>query len=90
VASKVLAYLSPDMADAFRAQAEAAGRAFRQAGVQYTSDVTVSVGLGHQVALRAIAYAKTDGSNVAGDGSVPTGPCKWTGTAPVAPTSGTE
>ena len=81
-ASEVLAYLFPDMADAFRAQAEEAGRAFLLAGVQYTSDVAVSLELGRRVALRAIAYAKTDGSNVAWDGSVPTGPCNWTGTAP--------
>ena len=88
-ASEVLAYLFPVEASAFRAQAEEAGMAFELAGIQYPSDVTAGLELGRQVAALVVAYAQTDGSNAVWDGAMPTGPCYWNGTNPVAPVAGT-
>ena len=88
-ASEVLAYLFPTDAEVFRGNAEQAGRAFLLAGVQYPSDVAAGIELGRQVAARVIEYAQTDGSDAQWDGVIPSGPCNWTGSNPIAPVSGT-
>jgi hypothetical protein len=55
------------------------------AGVQYPSDVSAGLELGHKVAARVIERGKADGSDVKWAGNVPTGPGKWNGTNPILP-----
>src|SRR5215471_13563364 len=81
-AADVLAYLNPGEAATFRGMAEEAARSRLFAGVELPSDYSAGVDLGHRVAERVIAMAKADGSDVAWTGSVPSEPCKWTGTNP--------
>ena len=81
-AADVLAYLNPSEAASFRALAEEAARSRLYAGVEFLSDYNAGMELGHRVAERVIALAKADGSDVVWAGSVPAGPCKWTGTNP--------
>lgn len=88
VASEILAYLFPDKADYYRAQAVEAGNAFLSAGIQYPSDVEVGLNLGRQVATLVIDRAKTDGFDLQWDGTMPTGPGYWTGQNPVLPMAG--
>jgi membrane-associated phospholipid phosphatase len=94
-ASRVLAYLFPDDAQALTARAEEAARSRELAGVQYPSDTAAGLDLGRKVADLVIERAKRDGSEVAWTGSVPTEPGKWSlarypaGTAPLGPTFGT-
>jgi len=78
----VLAYLNPNEADSFRAMAEQASKSRLYAGVEFVSDYTAGMELGHRVAEKVIALAKADGSDAVWTGSVPTGPCMWTGTNP--------
>ncbi|MFN8490226.1 MAG: phosphatase PAP2 family protein [Caldilineaceae bacterium] len=87
-AAAILAYLFPDHAATFAAQAEEAGRTRVMAGVQYPSDVAAGLDLGRTVAAKVIERAKTDGSDAKWDGKMPTEPGHWTGTNPVEPTSG--
>jgi hypothetical protein len=62
--------------------AEEAAHSRVQAGVQFPSDTSAGLELGRKVAERVIELAKADGSDAVWAGSVPTGPCKWTGTRP--------
>lgn len=87
-ASTVLAWLFPDDAEFFEAQAQAAVNSRLLAGVEYPSDVEAGLELGRQVAERAIAWGEADGSTDPWGGSVPTDPTGWTGENPVAPQSG--
>ena len=84
-AAAVLSYLFPDHAAYFAGKAEEAGRSRVLAGVQYPSDVSAGLELGHKVAARVIERGKADGSDVKWAGSVPTGPGKWNGTNPILP-----
>jgi membrane-associated phospholipid phosphatase len=52
------------------------------AGVEYPSDYQAGMELGRRVAEQVIAKARMDGSDAPWTGSVPTGPCMWTGTNP--------
>lgn len=88
-ASTILAYLFPDRADVFAAAAEEAANSRLLAGVHYPSDVEAGLELGRAVAEQVIAKAMTDGSDVAWDGTMPTGDGYWTGENPVLPNSGT-
>lgn len=88
-ASEVLAYLFPDRAESLREKAREAGEAFLLAGVNYPSDVEAGLELGRQVAALVIERAKTDGSDVPWDGSIPTGPGYWSGQNPALPMAGT-
>ncbi len=88
-ASAVLAYLFPDAASTFLAQADEAGQSRLVAGVEDPSDVKAGLDLGRQVAALAIERAKSDGSDAKWDGKIPTGPGYWNGTNPVEPTGGT-
>ena len=81
-AATVLAYFLPAEAQSFQTMAEAAGWSRVAAGLQYPSDYTAGLALGRRVADQVIALAQTDGSNLPWTGTVPTGPCKWTGTNP--------
>jgi membrane-associated phospholipid phosphatase len=81
-AATVLAYFLPGEAASFQAMAEEAGWSRVQAGLQYPSDYSAGLQLGRKVAEEVIAKAKTDGSDVPWTGTVPTGPCLWTGTNP--------
>jgi len=78
----VLAYINPSEADTFRTMAEEASKSRLYAGVEFISDYNAGMDLGHRVAEKVIALAKADGSDVPWTGSVPTGPCMWTGTNP--------
>ena len=86
-ASTVLAWLFPDNAEFFEAQAQAAVNSRLLAGVEYPSDVEAGLELGRQVAELAIAHGAADGSDAPWTGSVPTDPTGWTGENPVAPQS---
>ncbi len=81
-AAAVLAYLLPAEAQAFQTMAEQAGWSRVLAGVQYPSDYEAGLALGRRVAEQVIAKARADGSDAVWMGTVPTGPCKWTGTNP--------
>jgi membrane-associated phospholipid phosphatase len=87
-AAAVLAYIFPDHASAFLAQADAAAQSRVLAGVQYPSDAQAGLDLGRQVGALAVERAKHDGSDAAWDGKIPTGPGYWTGKDPVQPTCG--
>jgi membrane-associated phospholipid phosphatase len=81
-AADVLAYFNPGEADSFRAMAEEAGHSRLYAGVEFPSDYEAGMELGHRVAQSVIAMAKADGSDAPWTGSIPVGPCKWTGSNP--------
>jgi len=84
-AAAVLSYLFPDRAAYFAEKAEEAGRSRLLAGVQYPSDVSAGLELGHKVAVLVIERGKADGSDVKWTGTVPAGPGKWNGTNPILP-----
>ena len=81
-AASVLAYFLPAEAQSFQTMAEEAGWSRVLAGLQYPSDYAAGLELGRRVAEQVIAKARTDGSDAVWTGTVPTGPCKWTGTNP--------
>lgn len=81
-AAAVLGYFFPGEAASFQAMAEEAGWSRVLAGVQFPSDYTAGLELGRRVAAEVIAKASADGSGRPWTGSVPTGPCMWTGTNP--------
>lgn len=81
-AAAVLAYFLPAEAQAFQTRAEQAGWSRVLAGLQYPSDYDAGLALGRKVAEQVIAKARADGSDAVWMGTVPTGPCKWTGTNP--------
>ncbi len=81
-AAEVLAYFLPAEAGNFQAMAEQAGWSRVLAGLQFPSDYTAGMELGRRVAGQVIAKARADGSDAAWTGTVPTGPCMWTGTNP--------
>lgn len=88
-AATVLAYLFPDEADFFAAQAEAAGQSQLYAGIHYPSDVEAGMTLGSSVGAKVVAMAQSDGSDAVWEGVIPTGPDKWIGENPALPTAGT-
>jgi membrane-associated phospholipid phosphatase len=81
-AAAVLSYFLPKEASSLQAMAEEAAHSRVQAGLQFPSDATAGLELGRRVAERVIELAKADGSDAAWTGTVPTGPCMWTGTKP--------
>lgn len=87
-ASTVLAYLLPNEAATFAAQAEAAGFSRLQAGVNFRSDVTAGLELGRSVGALLVARGKSDGSDAVFAGAIPTGACNWKGTNPIEPLAG--
>jgi membrane-associated phospholipid phosphatase len=81
-AAAVLAYLVPAEAAYFHNLAEEAGKSRLYAGVEYPSDYQAGMELGRRVAEKVIAQARADGSDMVWSGTVPTGPCRWTGSNP--------
>lgn len=81
-AAAVLGYLYPAEAQSFELLAEEAGRSRLLAGLEYPSDYTAGLALGRRVAAEVTAKARADGSDAVWGGTVPTGPCMWTGTNP--------
>lgn len=81
-AAAVLGYLLPGEANSFNQLAEEAGRSRLLAGVEYPSDYLAGLELGRRVAAQVIAKARADGSDAVWTGTVPAGPCSWTGTNP--------
>jgi membrane-associated phospholipid phosphatase len=81
-AATVMAYLVPAEAEYFHRLAEEAGKSRLYAGVEYPTDYFAGLDLGRRVAEQVIAKARADGSDAVWTGSVPTGPCMWTGTNP--------
>lgn len=81
-AAAVLAHFFPDEASSFQAMAEEAAQSRVMAGLQFPSDASAGLELGKRVAGEVIAKAVADGSDAVWTGTVPTGPCKWTGENP--------
>jgi membrane-associated phospholipid phosphatase len=81
-AATVLAALMPSEAAAFQSLAEEAARSRLFAGLQYPSDYFAGLELGRQVAEKVLERARSDGSDAVWTGTIPTGPCMWTGTNP--------
>jgi membrane-associated phospholipid phosphatase len=81
-AATVLAYFLPQEAGALQAKADEEAQSRVQAGVQFASDASAGLALGRQVAERVIEAAKADGSDAKWTGTIPTGPCHWTGSNP--------
>jgi len=77
-----MAHLVPAEAAKFHSFAEEAGKSRLYAGVEYPSDYSAGIELGRRVAEQVIAKARADGSDVAWTGTIPKGPCNWTGTNP--------
>jgi membrane-associated phospholipid phosphatase len=87
-ASTVLAYLFPQRAATFTAQAEEAARSRVQAGVAFPSDAAAGLELGRAVGALVVARAQTDGTDAAWTGTVPVGPGLWQGANPAEPLAG--
>ncbi|HBY64340.1 MAG TPA: PA-phosphatase, partial [Solibacterales bacterium] len=66
----------------FEIWAEEAGKSRLFAGVEMPTDYFAGRDLGKRVAEQVIAKARADGSDLPWTGTVPTGPCQWTGTNP--------
>ena len=81
-AATVMAYLVPAEAAYFQNLAEEAAKSRLYAGVEHPSDYFAGWELGRRVAEQVIARAQADGSDAVWTGSVPSGPCMWTGANP--------
>ncbi len=77
----VLSYLYPNETAWLSQQATADTESRLAAGVNFRSDIAAGDTLGRTVAQDVIKRAKTDGSDVPWNGSVPTGTDKWVSTA---------
>jgi PAP2 superfamily protein len=88
-AEAVLAYLFPSDADLFAGWSADATQSRVEAGVAYPSDAAAGRELGRQVGERAVAWGKSDGSDVRWTGSVPNEQGKWRGANPIEPLAGT-
>lgn len=87
-AAAVLSYVFPSDTAMFTSLADEAARSRLEAGVAYPSDVSAGLALGRNVGERVVAWGRTDGSDAAWTGSVPTEPGLWSGTNPVEPMTG--
>jgi hypothetical protein len=87
-AEAVLAYAFPSDVELFSSWAAEAAQSRVEAGVAYPSDSSAGRELGRQVGGRAVAWGKSDGSDVKWTGSIPNEPGKWTGTNPTEPLAG--
>jgi membrane-associated phospholipid phosphatase len=81
-AATVLSNFFPGEASSFQALAEEAARSRVHAGLQFPSDSSAGLELGHRVAQRVVEVARADGSDAVWTGTVPIGPCMWVGTKP--------
>ena len=76
----MLSYLYPNETAWLAKQAAADEGSRVQAGVNFRSDITAGHSLGRTVAQDVINRAKSDGSNIQWNGTVPIGPDKWVST----------
>lgn len=88
-ASAVLSALNPADAKTYEAMAQEEASSRMIAGTSYRSDIDAGLALGRAVAEKAIARAKTDGSDVESMDPFPTGPGIWFGPFTVGRTKGT-
>ena len=58
-------------------------------GTEFPSDAKAGLELGRKVGERVVARARIDGFDAKWDGTMPTGPGKWTGQNPNFPLAGT-
>jgi hypothetical protein len=87
-ASAVLAFLDPSAARTYEAMAQDQALSRLVAGTNYRSDIEAGLALGRAVAEKAIARAKTDGSDSLNFDPLPTGPGIWSGPFTVGRTKG--
>jgi membrane-associated phospholipid phosphatase len=81
-AAAVLSYLVPAEAEYFQNLAQEAGMSRLYAGVEHPTDYFAGMELGKRIAEQVIAKARMDGADTPATPSIPTGPCRWTGTNP--------
>ena len=87
-AAAVLEYLFPDQATKLADMANQAATSRVLGGVAFPSDVFSGLELGQSVGRAVIAFAQTDGSDQAFNGSYPPGPGVWSSNNPVTPLAG--
>ena len=88
-ASEVLAFLFPDKADVFRAQAATANDAMLHSGIYYPSDIDAGFALGQVVGQQAVAWAEANPLNLMPMDEVNGGEGNWYGTNPILPYANT-
>src|SRR6266700_1033219 len=87
-AAAVLEYLFPDQATKFADMADEAATSRVMAGVAFPSDAFSGLDLGQSVGRAVIAFAQSDGSGLAFNGSYPPSPGVWSSSTPVTPLAG--
>jgi membrane-associated phospholipid phosphatase len=87
-AAAVLEYLFPDQATKFAGMADEAAASRVLAGVAFPSDVFSGLDLGQSIGRAVIAFAQSDGSSQAFNGSYPPAPGVWSSSTPVTPLAG--
>lgn len=88
-ASEVLAFIFPDKADFFRAQAAAANDTMMHSGIYYRSDIDAGFALGREVGQQAVAWAEANPLNLTPVDEVNGGEGKWYGSNPILPYANT-
>lgn len=84
-ASEVLAFLFPDKADQFSAQADSAINAMLHSGIYFPSDIDAGFALGKNVGEQAVAWARANPLDLAPVDEIDGGDGKWSGTNPIMP-----
>ena len=81
-AATVLSYFFPNEAATFQRSAEEAGKSQLYAGLHFPTDYYAGLELGRRVGDLVVEKARTDGADLPWTGTVPSGPCMWSGTNP--------
>ena len=81
----VLTYLYPEEAAFLEGLVQEQEEALLMAGAYLRSDLVAGDRLGRMVAEEVIEHARSDGSNVTGNVTPPTGPGYWQGDNPLRP-----
>jgi membrane-associated phospholipid phosphatase len=87
--AEVLKYIYPEEADFIDEKARVHSESRLWAGANFRSDIVAGDILGRDAAGKVIDYARSDGSDDAWNGTLPSGPGYWNGTGPVRPNWGT-
>jgi len=87
-AAAVLEYLFPNQATKFADMADEAATSRVMAGVAFPSDAFSGLDLGQSIGRAVIAFAQSDGSGQAFNGSYPPAPGVWSSSTPVTPLAG--
>jgi membrane-associated phospholipid phosphatase len=82
-ASEVLAFLFPDKADFFMAQAEASRNAMLHSGIYYPSDIDAGFALGQEVGQRAVSWTQANPPALAPVDEINGGEGAWYGVNPI-------